>query len=178
MNKLKQNLYTKKKWGSEIVWSLTDNYMAKTVEIEAGKQTYLVVHEKKEKDIIVIAGDLYLTYGECCTEIDAPVYRLPSGWSWHIEPGKIHKYAALDQPARLIEISTPLLEDGVMISDEKGVDLTTQDKKDIEAVVKDVDDSKKKLKKPRKKRVKTSQTKKKTQAKKRDRGGDESDRSE
>ena len=36
MNKLRQNLFTKKSWGSEIVWSLTDSYMAKTIEINEG----------------------------------------------------------------------------------------------------------------------------------------------
>jgi len=140
MNKLKQNLFTKKPWGSEIVWSLTDNYMAKTVEIEAGKQTYSVVHEKKEKDIIVVSGELYLTYGNCCDESDTPIYKLPEGWSWHIEPGKIHKYSSLNKPVRLIEISTPLLEDGVVITDEKGVEVTLKDRKEIEAMVKMADD--------------------------------------
>lgn len=144
MNKLKQNLYTKKEWGSEIVWSLTDDYMAKTVEIEAGKQTYSVVHEKKEKDIIVISGELYLTYGNCCDESNTPIYRLPEGWSWHIDTGKIHKYSALDEPVMLIEISTPLLEDGVIITDEKGVEVTSKDRKEIEAMVKIADNAKEK----------------------------------
>lgn len=149
MNKLKQNLYAEKPWGSEIIWALTDDYMAKTIEIGAGKQTYTVIHEKKEKSIIVVSGDLYLTYGDCCDEADVPVYKLPEGWSWYIESGKLHRYAALDKSVRIVEISTPLFEDGVVLLDEK-----------------DADSKEKKLKKPRKKRAKTGQTKKKTQAKK------------
>jgi len=161
MNKLRQNLYSKKPWGSEIVWALTDDYMSKTIEIEAGKQNYAVVHEKKEKSIIVISGDLYLTYGDCCIEADVPVYKLPEGWSWYIEPGKLHKYSTIDKPVRLIEVSTPLFEDGIVLSGEN-VDLTAQDKKEIEviakdtelqATVKDVNDKEKKVRKPRKKKV-------------------------
>ena len=139
MNKLRQNLYSKKPWGSEVVWALTDGYMSKTIEIEAGKQSYTIVHEKKEKSIIIISGDLYLTYGNCCSENDVPVYKLPEGWSWYIEPGKLHKYAALDKPVRLVEVSTPLFEDGIVLSEEGGIDLTAQDIKEIEAVVKDTE---------------------------------------
>ena len=156
MNKLRQNLYSKKPWGSEVVWALTDGYMSKTIEIEAGKQSYTIVHEKKEKSIIIISGDLYLTYGDCCSEDGVPVYKLPEGWSWYIEPGKLHKYAAFDKTVRLIEVSTPLFEDGVVLSEEGGVNLTAQDKKEIEAVVKDTESKtmvkEKKVKKPRKKR--------------------------
>lgn len=170
MNKLRQNLYSKKPWGSEIVWSLTDNYMSKTIEIEAGKQSYAIVHEKKEKSIIVVSGDLYLTYGDCCLEDGVPVYKLPEGWSWYIEPGKLHKYATLDKPVRLIEVSTPLFEDGIVLAEEN-VALTAKDKKEIEAVVKDtelqaivkdISNKEKKVKKLRKKKAKTSQTKKKS----------------
>jgi len=168
MNKLRQNLYSKKPWGSEVVWALTDGYMSKTIEIEAGKQSYAIVHEDKEKSIIVVSGDLYLTYGDCCLEDGVPVYKLPEGWSWYIEPGKLHKYAALDKSVRIIEVSTPLFEDGIVLS---GEDLTAKDKKEIEATAKDMElqamakaasNKEKKTRKPRKKKAKASQTKKKT----------------
>lgn len=154
MNKLRQNLFTKKSWGSEVVWSLTDSYMTKTIEIDAGKQTPLVVHEQKEKSIIIISGELLLTYGSCCSEEKALVYKLPEGWSWYIEPGRIYKYATLDKPVRFVEVSSPQLEDGIMIRDENGVESSLMDLKAVESKVESVDKKKKatKKRKPRKKK--------------------------
>jgi len=134
MNKLRQNLFTKKPWGTEVIWTLTGNYMAKTVEIAKGKRTPLIVHEKKEKSFIVIRGPLYLTYGGCCNEGTVPVYKIPEGWSWYIEPGMIYKYQATDNPVMLIEVSTPELEDGVVLVDENGIEIAPV-ATDIEALV-------------------------------------------
>lgn len=131
MNKLKQNLFTKKSWGSEIIWALTNNYMAKTIEIDAGKQTPLVVYEHKEKSIIVISGELILTYGDCCDESKALSYKLPIGWSWHIEAGKIHKYTALDKPVRFVEVSSPQLEDATILRNADGIEPKLVDLKEI-----------------------------------------------
>ena len=121
MNRLKQNLFIKRSWGSEIIWSLTDNYMAKTIEINEGCKTSLIVHKQKEKSIIVISGELYLTYGDGYDIEKALNYKLPPGWSWHIEPGKLYSYASLKGIVRLIEVSSPQLEDGITIIDEDGI---------------------------------------------------------
>jgi len=147
MNRLRQPSFVKKSWGSEIVWSSTDSYAVKTIEIDAGKQTPLVVYEQKERSIIVISGELFLTYGPCCSEADALVYKLPEGWPWYIEPGKIYKYAALDKPVRLIEVSSPQLEDGIVIRDENGVASSSMDLKTVENKVKAIDQKKKGRKK-------------------------------
>jgi len=125
MNKLKQNLFTKKLWGSEIIWSLTDNYMTKTIEINKGYRTPLVIHKQKEKSIIVIQGELFLTYGDSYDIEKASNYKLPVGWSWYIEPGKLYRYAALKETVRLVEISSPQFEDGLTIIDEDGIKFKT-----------------------------------------------------
>ena len=127
MNKLKQNLFIKKSWGSEIVWSLTDNYMAKTIEINEGFKTPLMVHKQKEKSIIVIHGELFLTYGDGYDIEKASNYKLPLGWSWHIEPGKLYSYASLKGLVRLVEVSSPQLEDGITIIDEDGIKFKVTD---------------------------------------------------
>jgi hypothetical protein len=127
MNKLKQNLFTKKSWGSEIIWSLTDNYIAKTIEINEGFKTPLIIHKQKEKSIIVISGELYLTYGDGYDVKKASNYKLPLGWSWHIEPGKFCSYASLKGVVRLVEISSPQLEEGITIIDEDGVKFKVAD---------------------------------------------------
>lgn len=152
MDKLKQNLFTKKSWGSEVVWSLTDNYMAKTVEVFKGKRTPLVVHEEKEKTIIVIRGPLFLTYGVCCNEGTVPVYKLPEGWSWYIEPGMMHKYQAIESPVMLIEVSTPQLEDGFTLVDEDGIEISLTPIEVAELVKQADPESKEKVKPKQKKR--------------------------
>lgn len=155
MNKLRSNLFTKKLWGSEVIWTLTDNYMAKTVEVVKGKQTPLVVHEEKEKSIIVINGPLYLTYGECCNEEIIPTYKLPEGWSWYIDPGMIYRYQAMESPVMLIEVSTPQFDDSMVFIDEGGIKIapTITDIKELDQQAEKEEVELKKPKK-RKRRVK------------------------
>jgi Mannose-6-phosphate isomerase len=122
VNKLRGNKLVKHKWGNAVIWAHTDSYIAKTLEIPVNKRTSLVVHEQKEKSIIVIKGEVLLTYGSCCTETDVPVYKLPTGWSWYIQPGMIHRYEAFGkESAVIIEISSPEMEDGIMLVDEDNV---------------------------------------------------------
>jgi len=154
MNKLRQNLFTKKPWGSEVVWTLTDNYMAKTVEVQKGKQTPLVVHEEKEKSIIVIRGPLYLVYGACCNEGTVPMYKLPEGWSWYIEPGMIYKYKAIESTVMLIEVSTPQLEDGVILVDENGIEIAPTPT-EVTELIREAEKEPEKPKKPKKRKKRT-----------------------
>jgi len=157
MNKLRQNLFTKKSWGSEVIWTLTDNYMAKTIEVFKGKQTPLVVHENKEKTIIVIRGPLFLTYGDCCNKDIVPIYKLPEGWSWYIEPGMIHRYKSIGSPVMLIEVSTPQLEDGVVLVDEDGIEIAPTPI-EVAELVKQVDSKPKEKEKPKKRKRRTKKT--------------------
>jgi Cupin domain. len=124
MNKLQGNKLIQHKWGNAVIWAHTDSFIAKTIEIPQGKKNSLVVHQQKEKCIIIIRGEVLLTYGSCCTETDVPVYKLPTGWSWYIQPGMIHRYEAFNGPAVIIEISSPEMEDGVILVDEEGVVFT------------------------------------------------------
>lgn len=151
MNKLKSNIFNKKSWGSEVTWSLTDSYMAKTVDISKGKRTPLVVHEKKEKSIIVIRGPLYLTYGDCCGEGTVPMYKIPEGWSWYIPPGNLYRYQAIDNPVLLIEVSTPQLEDGITLVDENGIEVAPT-VTDVTALMRKEQEDMGKEEKPKKKR--------------------------
>ena len=48
-------------------------------------------------------------------------YKVPTGWSWYIEPGKLYRYASLKGVVRLVEVSSPQLEEGITIMDEDGV---------------------------------------------------------
>lgn len=111
MNKLKTNVLTKHQWGTEIMWSLTDNYIAKTVEIPPNNCTPLLTHWKKEISLIVVKGSLRLTCGPFNKPQDHAAYDLPEGWSWYIEAGTSYRYEALKDAVTIIEVSTPQLDD-------------------------------------------------------------------
>jgi len=117
-NKLAQPIYTEKPWGSEIVWALTDTYVCKTIEVDAYKITDLIVHEEKEKSIIVVDGMLSIAMGKCCDPQDLNYYECPKGWSIYIEPGIMHRYGGTDKPVKIIEVSNQGLDSGVTIPED------------------------------------------------------------
>lgn len=122
MNKLKSNLFIKRPWGGEVVWALTDNYMAKTIDINKNAQTDMIVHSLREKSIVVLQGPLYLIYGEFGSNKLTKSYKLDEGWSWAIESGHVYKYIASQSPVRLIEVSSSELDDGHIIVDDGMID--------------------------------------------------------
>lgn len=115
-NKVAEPIFTKKPWGSEIIWTVTAHYMAKTIEVAPYKITDLIVYERKEKSIIVILNTLILGYGSCCDEDEMQYLELPEGWTHYIPPGHLHRYGATDKPVRLIEISSPHIDEGIVIT--------------------------------------------------------------
>jgi hypothetical protein len=118
MNKLVQPIFTKTDWGSEIIWTITKYYIGKTIEISPYRITNIMVNKTKEKSIIVVDGQLSLAVGPCCDERDMIYYDLPTGWSWHIDPGKLHRYGATDVPLRLIEVASPQLDDTIIFDED------------------------------------------------------------
>ena len=119
MNKLKTNIFLKKSWGSEIIWSLTDSYIAKTIEVHPHAQTNILSHESREKSLIVVKGPLYLLYSPLDDSKIPEAYKLDEGWSWFIEPKYMYCYMAKENPVTLIEVSTADLDDGNIIVSEE-----------------------------------------------------------
>jgi len=115
-HKLTEPIFYRKPWGSEIIWSITDHFMAKTIEINPFKVTDLLVYEQKEKSLIVIFNTLVLAIGSCCDEEGLVYAELRDGWTYSIPRGHLHRYGATDKPARLIEISSPELDEGIVVT--------------------------------------------------------------
>lgn len=133
MNKLKTNILTRHQWGTEIVWSLTNSYMTKTIEIAPNKSTPLMTHGEKELSLIVIKGPLHLICGPFDNPQNLKAYELPDGWSWHIDAGTSYRYEAKDTPITIIEVSTPQLNDIVsaeLNKENKTIKKTRKSKKD------------------------------------------------
>lgn len=108
MSKLTSNLFAKKSWGSEIIWALTDEYAAKTIELPQNSQSPIFVNASKDVCLIVIGGKLVVECGKSFDTLE--LHELQEGWSWIIPPGMFYRYKSMDKFARFIQISNPDLE--------------------------------------------------------------------
>jgi mannose-6-phosphate isomerase len=103
-----------KPWGHEIIWAETDRYVGKMLVINPGERLSLQYHEKKEETIYVLEGLLRVWDSD-----DDNTYRcFTSGSTFHVVPNQIHRFGADDEPVKLIEVSSPELEDVVRLSDD------------------------------------------------------------
>ena len=106
-----------KPWGSELIWAWTTRYVGKVITIEAGRRLSLQYHEHKDEWLYVLDGRLRLTLegddGVIATS------ELGAGGSAHVPTGRTHRYEAIET-VRLIEVSTPELDDVVRLEDDFG----------------------------------------------------------
>tara|TARA_R100000908_G_C3724263_1_gene125916 strand:+ start:242 stop:580 length:339 start_codon:yes stop_codon:yes gene_type:complete len=101
-----------KPWGYEIIWAQTDDYVGKLLHITAGNRLSRQYHNQKEETVYVIKGTLY-NYDK-----DEVVTRLTPGKSFHVRPGQIHRFAAVESNVEVIEVSTNHLDDVVRLEDD------------------------------------------------------------
>ena len=106
-----------KPWGSELIWAWTHRYVGKILTIEAGKRLSLQYHERKDEWILVLDGRLGLSL----EADDGAIARreLSAGESAHVPAGRTHRYEAVER-CRLVEVSTPELDDVVRVQDDYG----------------------------------------------------------
>jgi quercetin dioxygenase-like cupin family protein len=101
-----------KPWGFEILWAQAEDYVGKLLHITAGHRLSKQYHANKEETIYVLSGVLY-NYDER----DVPQRILP-GESFHVTPGQVHRFAALESNVEIIEVSTNHLTDVVRLADD------------------------------------------------------------
>jgi mannose-6-phosphate isomerase len=106
-----------KPWGHELIWADTDRYVGKFLVIETGKRLSLQFHHVKDEWIQVLKGSLRLTLDGADGELSERT--LGPGDGAHIEPGKRHRFEALER-VELVEVSTPELTDVVRLDDDFG----------------------------------------------------------
>ena len=102
-----------KPWGFEYIWAETDGYVAKMLHIEPKQSLQLQYHEVKEEKIYVLEGTL-LNW----TDEDSPPQKIKTGHTLHVEPNQIHRFGAGKEMVRLMEVSTPHLDDVVRLADD------------------------------------------------------------
>ena len=103
-----------KPWGHEEIWAETARYAGKFLIIRAGEELSRQYHEKKEETVCVLTGRLRLEIG---ARPNVEVRYLDPGEAFHVAPGTVHRFAADDVDVRLVEVSTPELDDVVRLED-------------------------------------------------------------
>ena len=105
-----------KPWGHEIRWAINEKYLGKILHIKRNGRLSRQYHEIKDETIYVLNGVLIL-------EIGNPPERiiLSEGDRYRIKPKVIHRFMApADSYVKLIEVSTPEIDDVVRIEDDYG----------------------------------------------------------
>jgi mannose-6-phosphate isomerase len=106
-----------KPWGHEVIWAVTDRYVGKILVIEVGRRLSYQYHQQKDEWIHVLEGRLRLTLE--ADDGSVAVRDLGPGQGAHVATGRRHRYEALET-CRLVEVSTPELDDVVRIDDDFG----------------------------------------------------------
>lgn len=104
-----------KPWGREIWVAHTDKYALKIIEFNTGARSSLQFHIRKHEHIYVDSGRLQIEWENDCGEMELLV--LSPGEVIENKPGRKHRVTALED-VRLIEVSTPELEDVVRVEDD------------------------------------------------------------
>ena len=103
-----------KPWGHEIRWAITEKYLGKILHINAGQQLSLQYHEIKDESIYVLEGTLIVKDGERAVILE-------EGDAMRIKPGTVHRFCAPNGThVKLIEVSTPDIDDVVRLEDDYG----------------------------------------------------------
>ena len=106
-----------KPWGREIWIAHTDRYALKLIEIRKGTRSSLQYHERKHEHIYVDSGLLQVERESDSGVMETIVLR--AGEVIENEPGRRHRATALED-VRIIEVSTPELDDVVRVEDDYG----------------------------------------------------------
>ncbi|MGO8747152.1 MAG: cupin domain-containing protein [Thermoguttaceae bacterium] len=104
-----------KPWGREIWVAHTDKYAFKIIEIKAGHRSSLQYHVRKHEHIYVETGVLQLEWENETGEMVTLTLR--PGNVVENKPGRKHRALAVED-VRLLEVSTPELNDVVRVEDD------------------------------------------------------------
>lgn len=109
--------YVEKPWGSELIWTHTDRYVGKLISVNAGARLSLQFHHVKDESIFVVAGTLNLHLENDDGEVEQ--IEMGPGEFQRVATGRVHRFEAITD-VKLIEVSTPELDDVVRLEDDYG----------------------------------------------------------
>ncbi len=106
-----------KPWGSELVWALTEQYAGKILFVKAGESLSLQFHNvKDEPGTSSRGGRSWRSAGRATRPRRG---RDRPGEAYHFPPGTVHRVTAVED-TRILEVSTPQLDDVVRLEDDYG----------------------------------------------------------
>lgn len=108
---------TEKPWGHERLVTVNERYALKDITMRAGTRCSLQVHHRKLETILVLSGVILVELGPPDGPRPSQTYR--AGKSYTVTPGTAHRIT-VTQNARLIEVSTPELDDLQRLDDDYG----------------------------------------------------------
>ncbi len=115
MNESSHVKIVEKPWGREIWLAHTDKYAFKIIEIKAGTRSSLQYHVRKHEHIYVASGVLQMEWED--ESGDMVTLTLRPGDVVENKPGRKHRATAIED-VRLMEVSTPELDDVVRLQDD------------------------------------------------------------
>ncbi len=104
-----------KPWGRELWIAHTDKYALKIIEVNQGTRSSLQYHVQKHEHLYVDRGLLQIEWEDETGQMRT--LQLKPGDVIENKPGRKHRVLALEN-ARLIEVSTPELDDVVRVEDD------------------------------------------------------------
>ncbi len=104
-----------KPWGRELWLAHTDKYALKIIEVNKGTRSSLQYHVKKHEHIYLDAGVLQVEWED--ENGIMQTLMLKPGDVVENKPGRKHRVTAMED-TRLIEVSTPELDDVVRVQDD------------------------------------------------------------
>ena len=113
-----------KPWGHELIWALSETYCGKVLFIKAGAALSLQFHNEKDEAWYVLEGRARLELGKPGEGVLAEEV-IAAGQAFHFPPGTVHRLTALAD-TRIIEVSTPQLDDVVRLEDNYGREGTSE----------------------------------------------------
>lgn len=111
--------FVDKPWGGEEIFAETERYVGKILTVRAGHALSVQYHEVKDETMRVLDGTCELHVGSEAGRRDLEVVTMTPGMSFRIRPGVIHRLVALTD-IRMVEVSTPELDDVVRLDDRYG----------------------------------------------------------
>jgi mannose-6-phosphate isomerase len=106
-----------KPWGREVWIAHTEDYAMKIIEVKAGTRASLQYHKVKREHIYVDQGQVRFELENADGQMEVGEYG--PGTVFEVVPGRKHRVTAL-QDTRLLEVSTPQLDDVVRVEDDFG----------------------------------------------------------
>ena len=107
-----------KPWGSELIWAETELYAGKILVVRAGQSLSLQFHNVKDESWYVLEGRAKLELGKAGEGILEEEV-IGAGQAFRFPAGTVHRLSALED-TRILEVSTPQLEDVVRLEDRYG----------------------------------------------------------